>query len=213
MARRATARSQRFAACLAVAALFAGTHVSTAGAHSTPPPRDAPRATAASFDVISEVCNLLKLPVAAGAKKLIGLFTERRIPILATALIAPVATKLVCKPITKKLKEVIHRTVAQRPALSPHIGPFVFNLYAVGSSWNAYYNHFILNWREYDLTSRLRYHYAWYHYNNSTQWYKFPENGLVPRVRQGNTVQFALRIDDVAGLFSPWVYSVPYNDY
>ena len=213
MTRRGTARSHCFAACLAVATLVAVTHVSPAEAHSTRHVRNVVSATAASSGVISDVCNLLKIPVAAGAKKLVSLFTKNRFAILATALLAPVATKLVCKPVTQKLKAIVKHVVAQKPALSSRIGPFVFNLYATGSSWNARYNHFVLHWREYDLTSRLRYHYAWYHFDNGTQWYQFPENGLVPRVAQGHTVQFALRIDNVAGISSPWVYSERHNDY
>jgi hypothetical protein len=215
MTRRSTARNQRFAAaCLAVAALAVVTHVSPAEGYAKHPVRSvAPATTASSSDLISDVCNLLKLPVAAGAKKLVSLFTTNRFAILSTALLAPVATKFICKPVTKKLKAVVNRIVAQRPALSSRVGPFVFNLYAAGSRWNAGYNHFVLHWREYDLTSRLRYHYAWYHFDSSTQWYHFPENGLIPKVAQGHTVQFALRIDNVGGISSPWVYSVRYNDY
>src|SRR5262245_49114906 len=135
MARRATARSQRFAACLAAVALAAATHVSAAEAHSTGHARQVTPVAHTSSDVISDMCNLLKLPVTAGAKKLVSLFTKNRFTILASALIAPLATKYFCKVVTPKLKQVVRRTIEIKPSLAPRVGPFVFNLYADGSNW------------------------------------------------------------------------------
>jgi hypothetical protein len=199
----------RLAACLAIGAGVAGLQASTAegrvGSHRS-------GAQATSVSIQSAVCAILRYPVGQAAKKLIALIELDNIDVLATALVTRVATNLICRPVAAKLQSVLAAAVALQPAVGQRIGPFAFNLRAIGTPVSGLYNRFVLAWTEYDLTSRRRYHYAWYHFDNSLQWFRLPTNGLVPRVATGHTVQFAVRIDDYAGLVSPWTYSVSYHD-
>jgi hypothetical protein len=158
-----------------------------------------------SLSLPNLVCSLAKFPVNKAAVKLIGLMAKRNIAVLSASLLTTVG-KPWCEKGLSSLKPVFKQTVAKKPALRSRIGPFAFNVFASTVGRSQSYVQATVSWTEFDLTSRLRYFYVWGRVNGGA-WIRVPKT--VP-IRRGNDVQFAVRIDNVDGISSPFSYSRVY---
>jgi hypothetical protein len=158
-----------------------------------------------SLSVPNLVCSLAKFPVTKAAVKLIALMAKRNIAVLSASLLTTVG-KPWCEKGLSSLKPVFKQTVAKKPALRSRIGPFAFNVFASTVGRNQSYAQATVSWTEFDLTSRLRYFYVWGRVNGGA-WIRIQKT---VSIRRGNNVQFAVRIDNVNGISSPFSYSRVY---
>ena len=158
-----------------------------------------------SLSIPNLVCSLAKFPVNTAAVKLITLMAKRNIAVLSASLLTTVG-KPWCEKGLSSLKPVFKHTVAKKPALRSRIGPFAFNVIASPIARNQSYVQATVSWTEFDLTSRLRSFYLWGRVNGGA-W--IPIHKTVS-IRRGSNAQFAVRIDNVNGISSPFSYSRVY---
>jgi hypothetical protein len=99
--------------------------------------------------------------------------------------------------------------VQQRPAVRRDLGPWVFNLHrtsiepAIGGNVRTYFVR--VGWTAGTFGYwQLRNAYVYASVNRG-QWQLLRRAGAF--VAAGNTIAFAVRVDDVTGVSSPWAYS------
>jgi hypothetical protein len=184
-------------------ALFCAVQTAPAQARVAPAPSAVPTRT--SLSIPGVVCSLAKFPVKTAATKLISLMAKENVAVLSASLLTTLGEPW-CEKKVSKLKPVFKQAVALKPALRPRIGPFLFNVLAGIVAQNQKYDWATVRWTEFDLTSRLRFFYVWCRVNGG-RWIHVHRTVALPR---GSNVQFAVRIDNIEGISSPWAYTPVY---
>jgi hypothetical protein len=189
---------------LSICVVLATVCISAAPAHAAPV-APAPSAPVAQRSLQSTVCSIAKLSVKVGAKKLISIIADRDIAVLSAAILAPVSQQWCLR--SNGLRRILNRVVDRRPDFEDRIGPFVFNLRATESYWNATYERVRLSWFDYDLTGRRRTSYLWQRLAGDI-WRPIGSDRLV--VHNAN-IRFAVRVINSDGVSSPWAYTPWYR--
>ena len=153
---------------------------------------------------------MLGKPVEYGINQIIKWLTKGRIRgSFAGTLFNELGFQRWCPSRADRLYSRISGVSQRRPNLRPRLGPILSNVVAsYGYSNDARYRRLDVSWQEFTISSPLRHYYVWYSLNNG-RYSPMASRSLL--VRPGNFVRFAVRIDNVDGISSPWIYSIRYR--
>lgn len=157
------------------------------------------------------LCALLKKPVISGVNYIIRVLSKGRIKgSLAGNIFSVVGFQPWCMGQYGALRTRLEGVVAQQPTLRSQLGPFVFRVHASAAPSRIYANSefFSVNWSEYPRPTILDRYELFYSVNDGRYIQHYRDNGL--HFRHGYRVRFAVRVIDVVGVSSPWVYSPQY---
>ena len=181
--------------------------------HRAPAPADADATGVLGLEdgLPREVCAIAKMPLKAGTNALIRLVSRGRYRgTLAGTIFTSVGFNPWCKGSYSRLRNRLRSLTERRPALTRELGTWVFNLHATAVPSSIYRNssYFRVRWSEFPRLTVLDTYYLWYSINGGR--FFQVRGGQNIHLLRGNRVQFAVRIVNLRGETSPYVYSPRY---
>lgn len=201
-------RRIRFGAALACALMTCAAAIAPPRAAAAPP---APRVHAATLEdgLPGVVCGIVRRPLSQAVDEMVSLLTRRRFRgTLAGALADQIGLQPWCRDSYRKLRAVLRGAARRDSDLRPAIGPFVFAVRASFDRSLPGVHYVTVDWDAFLLSGSMRSYELAYSVNGRA--YKPVYGGNTLFVSRGDAVRFAVRIDNYAGVSSPWVFSPVY---